>query len=273
MSFDSREKSLATGKPIRLYRFSRGVMRWLYNSSDRDISLGSEIYRAVRGGISDSGIRWSGNPEQDDFDLTAPHDLEVAQLYRAFPPSEQVALAVFDLHYGDSESVAAWAGSVSVCNWPKADRCKISCMSLEASMARPGLVDTYSRTCTAVLGDLYCRVDLNSYRVTTTLQSVTGASVSSGAFAAYPGGWFTAGFVEWAIGSGEYERRHIEMHVGSVLQLLGGIAGISAGMEVRAYPGCDFLATTCHGKFTNSVNFRGEPHLQGDSPFDGSNVW
>ncbi|TBU75190.1 phage BR0599 family protein [Phytopseudomonas daroniae] len=273
MSFSEYERSLASGKPIRLYRFKRGVMRWLYNTGDRDLVIGSEVYRAVRGGIIDDGMNWSGNPDQDDLDITAPFDIEVAQLYRPFPPSAEVELEVFDIHYGDSQAVATWAGSIATVDWPKADRCTITCRSIEASMERPGLVDTYSLSCTAVLGDVKCRVDLNAYRVTTVLQSVTGASVSSGAFAAYPVGWFTGGYVEWAIGSGEFERRHIEGHNGSVLQLLGGIAGISAGMEVRVYPGCDFLSTTCNSKFDNAINFRGEPHLQGESPFNGANIW
>lgn len=273
MSFDSREQSLATGQPVRLYKFSRGALRWLYNSSDRDIALGSEIYRSVRGGISDSGILQSGDTQQDEFVITAPGDLEVAQLYRTFPPSEEVALAVFDMHYGDVDVLASWAGSIATVNWPAPDRCKINCLSLEASMERPGLVDTYSRSCTAVLGDTQCRVDLNLYRVTTALQSVTGASVFSGTFAGYPDGYFTAGYVEWSVGSGEYDRRHIEAHGGSELRLLGGTAGIPSNAELRIYPGCDFLIGTCNGKFGNSINFRGEPHLQGESPFDGNQVW
>ena len=60
MSFDSRERSLAAGTPVRYYEFRRGVMRWLYNSSDRDISVGTQVFRSVRGGISDNGIRQSG---------------------------------------------------------------------------------------------------------------------------------------------------------------------------------------------------------------------
>jgi len=273
MSFDAREQSLATGQPIRLYKFSRGVLSWLYNSSERDITLGTETYKTLRGGIEDNGILQSGDPEQDKFILTAPGDIEVAKLYRTYSPSDEVTLDVFDMHYGDDEVLSSWSGSITTVDWPSPERCQISCLSLEASMEQPGLVDTYSRSCTAVLGDVRCGVDLNLYRVTTTLQSLTGSEVSSGAFEAYADGYFTAGYVEWSVGSGEYDRRHIEAHTGSSLTLLGGTAGLSAGMSVRVYPGCDFLIGTCDGKFDNAVNFRGEPHLQGESPFDGNQVW
>ncbi|HDL5069755.1 TPA: hypothetical protein PXD13_006650, partial [Pseudomonas aeruginosa] len=55
MSFSSRESSLADGQPVRLYQFSRGAIRWSYNSSDRDITYQNQIFRTVPGGITDNG--------------------------------------------------------------------------------------------------------------------------------------------------------------------------------------------------------------------------
>lgn len=273
MSFDSREQSLADGQPIRLYEFSRGVMRWAYATCDRDITLNNQIYRSVRGGIIDNGIIQSGDPNTDKLVLTAPADLEVAQLYRAMSPSDEIRLVVRGMHYGDSEVLVSWVGSIKSVNWPKLDRCQISCLSIEASMGQPGLTDTYSLTCTAVLGDWRCKVNLEQYRVEAQAQSMTGLVLSSGTFAAYPDGWFTGGFVAWSVGSGNFDRRHIEQHLGSDLTMLGGTASIPLGVALRVYPGCDFLIGTCHGKFGNEPNFRGENKLQGESPFDGNQVW
>ena len=61
MSFDLREQSLANGQPIRLYEFSRGVLRWAYASCDRDITWDNQVYRWIRGGIGDSGIADAGH--------------------------------------------------------------------------------------------------------------------------------------------------------------------------------------------------------------------
>lgn len=273
MSFDSREYSLADGAPVRLYEFSRGVWRWLYNSSDRDIAVGTEVYRTVRGGISDNGIRQSGVSKQDAFVITAPADIEVAQPWRGSRPSAEIYLHVLDMHYGESEIVHRLTGSISSVKWPRLDTCTITIQDIESSMERPGLIDTYSRTCTTTLYSTKCGVDRNLYRVETTIQSLTGASISAGAFAAYPDGWFNGGYVEWPIGQGEYDSRHIETHMGSVLQLLGGAVGLAAGQAIRVYPGCDFTAGTCSSKFDNLPNLRATPHMDGKSPFDGEQVF
>ncbi|WP_339844283.1 phage BR0599 family protein [uncultured Halopseudomonas sp.] len=273
MSFDQREGSIALGQPIRLYKFSRGVIRWLYNSSDRDITYNNQVFRALVGGISDRGIQQSGDAKADALTITAPSDISVAQPFRTFPPSERIELVIFDMHYGDAEARLAWPGRIASVNWPSLDSCRIECVTRDAEMSEPGLTDVYSRMCTARLGDNRCNVDLNPYRITTTLQAQDGQTVSAPAFAGYPDGWFAAGWLEWSIGSGEYDRRHIEQHIGTDLQLLGGTAGIPAGATVRVYPGCDFLAETCDGKFDNLDNMRAIPHLQGKSPFDGDQVW
>ena len=273
MSFNGREESLAGGQPIRLYEFRRGALRWSYNTSDRDHTYANQIYRSVRGGISDNGILHSGDPNTDKFVVNAPADLDVAQIFRGTAPSDEIGLTVRDMHYGDTEVLVSWIGNIANVNWPALDRCRITCLSIEASMYQPGLVETYTRSCSAVLGDSKCGINLDAYRVMANLQGMTGATLITGAVGAYPIGYFTAGYVEWDIGSGEFNRRHIEMHSGSTLWMLGGTAGIPAGAQVRIYPGCDFLITTCDAKFGNKARFRGIPHLQGRSPFDGNQVW
>jgi len=273
MSFDSRERSLADGQPIRLYQFSRGVLRWPYNSSDRDVTYNNQVFKTLRGGISDNGIRQTAEASADTFVITAPADIEVAQLFRGMPPSSEINLRVFDLHYGEIDAINRFVGSISSVKWPTLDSCNITCNDIESSMQRPGLTDTYSRSCTTTLYSLKCKVNRDLYRVETTLQSLSGLIISSGTFASYPDGWFSSGYVEWAIGSGEYERRHIEVHIGSQLQLLGGTSGLATGQAVRVYPGCDFLDTTCDGKYDNLPNFRGDRHLDGKSPFDGDQVF
>jgi uncharacterized phage protein (TIGR02218 family) len=273
MSFNTYEYSLAQGVPVRLYEFSRGVMRWLYNSSDRDISLGSQVFRTLNGGVSDGGIRQTGESKQDPFVITAPADIEVAQPFRVSRPSAEIGLKVFDLHYGDDEAVCRYVGSIVNVKWPQLDTCTITCQDIEASMDRPGLVDTFSRTCTTTLYSPQCKVNRDSFRVEAAIQSLAGLAISSAIFDGYTDGWFSGGYIEWPVGSGEYDRRHIETHVGSVLQLLGGTVGLTIGQEIRAYPGCDFLAETCSTKYGNLDNFRGDNHMDGKSPFDGEQVF
>lgn len=273
MSFDSRERSLDAGVPIRLYQFSRGVLRWLYNTSDRDITWNNQVFRPLVGGISDNGIRQTGVSAQDAFFVTAPADIEVAQLFRGARPSSEIGVTVFDLHYGDTEAICRYVGSIASVKWPTLDSCTINCQDIESSMERPGLTDTFSRTCTTTLYSFKCKVDRLPYRVVATLQMLSGLTASGSTFAGYPDGWFTNGYLEWPIGDGEVERRHVESHAGETLQLLGGVDGLSVGQQVHAYPGCDFLASTCNDKFDNLDNHRGVNQMDGKSPFDGDQVF
>lgn len=272
MTFNALETSLAAGRPVRLYEFERGTKVWRYTSADRDIVLGAQTYGSVNG-LSDSGFIWSGDPEQDALTITAPDDLEVALLYRGAPPSDAIYVRVRDMHYGDTEALISWVGTIKNLNWNALDRCEITCQTLEAYDQQPGLTDTYSKTCLAVLGDQDCLVDLESYRVEGSISALDGASITVSAAAALEDNWFRGGFVAWPTEGGQYDRRHIEAHTGSTLTLLGGTNGLAEGLGVRLYPGCDFNLATCDSKYSNSLNFRGEPYLQGESPFDGNQVW
>jgi len=42
---------------------------------------------------------------------------------------------------------------------------------------------------------------------------------------------------------------------------------ITAGDKIRLYPGCDKRLATCRDKFSNVINFRGEPHIPGVDAF------
>jgi len=273
MSFDSREQSLAAGAPVRLYEFRRGVWRWLYNSSDRNLTVGPQVYLALPGGISDGGIRQSGVARQDDFVITAPADLEVAQLFRNSRPSAEIALIVSDMHMGDGQVVARYTGTIASVRWPTLDSCRITCQDIDASMERPGLVDTYSRTCTTTLYSKWCGVDRNLHRVESVIDAMAGRTITCAGIDAYPDGRFGGGYVEWPIGNGEFDTRTIETHAGEVLTLMGGTFGLAPGMAVRVYPGCDFLPGTCNDVYDNLPNFRGTNAMDGVSPFDGDQVF
>ncbi|HBO4355109.1 phage BR0599 family protein [Pseudomonas paralcaligenes] len=271
MSHSARESSIAAGEPIRLYKFRRGVLVWLYTSAAFDIPIGSEIYRTVRGGITDDGIRRTGELSADRLKVTAPAGLDVAQLYRGVPPSAEIELIIYDAHFGEAQAEVAWWGSIESVRWPALDRCEISGLTLLATLDVPGLRLTWERNCGAALFDRHCKVNRDLWRVELAIQSRTGEALSSGGAVAYGDGWFSGGFVEWPVGAGEYDRRAIEHHQGSTLQILGGTSGIPN--SVRAYPGCARTAQVCKDKFNNLLNLRCDPNLMGTNPFDGDPVF
>ena len=81
MTFDARETSLDDGQPIGLYLFERGLTKWGFCSADRDITFDSVVYRALVGGITDDGVRHTGDADADALEIVAPGDLAPAQFH------------------------------------------------------------------------------------------------------------------------------------------------------------------------------------------------
>lgn len=272
MSFEQTEYSLAAGRPLRLYRFSLGVLRMTYSSSDRDVVHAGEVFKTLPGGIKDSGVRQTGQVQADVLKITAPANIEVAQLYRGVPPSAPVELTIFARHQHIDEFMVIWAGEVRSVRWPAVDRCELSCSSLAERMQMVGLRLGYERNCPHAVGTPACGVELDGYKVVAPVQDIDGASISNGQFAGYPDGYFTGGSVEWEIAGGQLDSRGVEAHVGATLTLLGGTAGLVGGQAITVYPGCSQTVASCK-RFNNLPRYGGIPHLAGKSPWDGSNVF
>lgn len=269
MTFHSTETSISNGLPVRLYEFKRGISRWLYNSSDRDISHKSQLYKSLIGGIIDNGIKQTGQTTADAVKITAPPDFPPAQLFRQVAPSSMVEVTIYALHHGIDDYVVMYSGEVRGVQF-LLDKCTLTCSALSERMEMQGLRLGWERGCPHALYSPACGVSSGQYRFTASIQSLDGAAIHSGAFAGQPDGYFTAGFIEWVLPGGDLERRGIQQHEGSSCQLLGGTAGLQAGMEIRIYPGCAQTTKSCINKFNNLNNYGGFPHLPDTSPYDGN---
>lgn len=275
MSFDAFEASLFYGSPQRLYLFERGAWSWAYCAADRDLALLSRHWSAIA--ITDDGIRQTGEPSADALKITLPGDLPVPQLYRGAPPSAEVWLTVRDYHWGDTDTLSSmpvvWIGTISSVSWPQVDRAEISCAPLSSSMDRLGLSLSYLRACPHALFDRNCGVDRSAFGVSGVIVALDGQSIEYSSAAALADGRAAGGFIEWAIGLGETERRSILSHSGSVLVLLGGTQGLAPGQAITVYPGCRQTTDDCAMFFDNLLNYGGFPALPGTSPFDGNPVF
>jgi len=271
MTFESRELSIADGRPIRLYEFSRGTQRWLYTNAALDVVNQNRTFSSYKG-ISDDGIRQTGEASADALTVTAPLTLPLINLYRVYPPSTPVHVTVYDMHLGDGESVVAWVGTIGDVS-RRRNHVRLVCRPLSSDQDTAGLRLTWGPNCPHTLFDRNCKVDKELFRVDATLLSVSGNMVSAAAFAGYADHWFSGGFLEWEGESGLAEQRGIERHTRTDLLLLGGSLEFKTGLAVRGYPGCVGTAQVCDTKFNNSDNNGGVPGLPGKSPFDGDPIF
>jgi uncharacterized phage protein (TIGR02218 family) len=120
-------------------------------------------------------------------------------------------------------------------------------------------VESCSPECRAELGDSRCRVSMRGReRIATISEAVLGAVRLTGIEVADHVG----GEIEFLDGvSAGLHRRLIACEADMLL--LSEPTEVVVGDRVRVWEGCDKRFATCHGRFGNAANFRGEPHVPG----------
>jgi len=132
---------------------------------------------------------------------------------------------------------------------------------------------SYLRTCSAVLGDDGCKLDLTdaAYRADSTLVEVAedGQVLTVSLDATYTERWFEGGIIAFL----SVEAEGLEAVVKKD-EIKGGKrvltlwrpepASIAVGDDVRLIAGCDKRSETCRVKFDNLVNFQGFPDMPGE---------
>lgn len=271
MSFDSLETGIATGKPVRLYLFERGVRKWAYCTADRDIESGGVAYLGMA--VIDDGLRQSGESSADLLTVTMPASLEFLDQYRLQPPTDEIFVTVRDLHWPSLYARVRWSGSVQAIKRTSDAEVEVICRSWLAMMDEAGLRQVYGRACPHTLYDHRCQVSRAAVAVTAEVSSVSGRSVASASFASLDSGYLTGGYLEVSIGDGLLERYGIEAHAGAAVQLLDLPVGVVVGEKVTVYPGCDRTIMMCEERYHNSYNYGGQPHIPGKSPFSGDPIY
>jgi uncharacterized phage protein (TIGR02218 family) len=127
-------------------------------------------------------------------------------------------------------------------------------------------------TCDADLGDARCGVDLDdaAYKGTGTIVAVIGARrFTASGLDAFAGDWFARGLITFMSGAAAGQSIEVKSHaldgVTATLELWAPVRGpLEAEQTFVVRAGCDKHSTTCGGKFSNAVNFRGFPHMPGN---------
>ncbi len=132
------------------------------------------------------------------------------------------------------------------------------------------IVETYSGSCRADLGDTRCGVNLASYTVSGDVDSIvtqrrvitTTATLGSPSVGA---GYYTGGLLTWTTGGNTGLSMEVKTDDGAgELTLFEPLPyDIQIGDAFTLTPGCDKAIGTCRDRFENVVNFRGEPYIPG----------
>lgn len=261
MNWNDYEYSTSDGLPVTLVDFIRsGTLHYRYTNADQDIYINGEKWEAAA--ISVPGVRiGSGDP----LDITVPADSQVAALFRGASPSLKVRIMRMHADDESQEMKTIWRGAVHETKWENINSIKLITYSIASVFSRNGIRLTWGRPCPYSLYDKNCRLNPVDYAVHCVIDSLDGASVNI--TSGVNNGWFSGGFIEW-ITDGITERRGLKLHNGNNIGVIGGTFGLEAGMSVVIYPGCERTINVCDSKFNNVLNYGGQPHMPGQSPFE-----
>lgn len=271
MAYDNLERSAADGRPVELYRFSRGPIAWNYTSSDRDILFDAVLYAAHP--IQRGNIEQGPEAQRSGLRLTVARAFPVAALFMIAPPSDPVELVLRQMHYLDSEAITLWQGVITGVSF-SSGRADIELEPLSGTLRRSGLRRNYQKTCPYVLYGVDCAANPEAVRVNGVANVIDGLSLTVTAAGALPDGFFAGGYVEWQLGADPvFERRFVTAHVGAAITIDMPPVGLAVGAAVRLYPGCDHSLTTCNSKFGNALNYGGMPFIPTKNPFGSDPIY
>lgn len=271
MTFNTIEISQQDGRPVELYKFERGAVRWHFTSAAEDFTLGAQVYSAVP--IKRSGLEANAGEERGELKIDVTRDNPVADLFRVAAPSDVVGVTVSRIHAGDTDAQILWIGRILSVDW-KGIQAQLSCEPASVSMDRNGLRRLYQRQCPHRLYGPACRVNRTLFEIIASLTGVSGSTVYCGAAGSLPAGYLSGGVLEWVSPENVTERRMIVSHAGTALTLTQQIPAMPGNATVTLAPGCNHtLGAGGCGRFDNEENFGGMPFIPTKNPHGGTSIY
>lgn len=125
--------------------------------------------------------------------------------------------------------------------------------------------ELYSPVCRARFGDARCGIDLDDHTVTGNITSSTSRHQCSDDTRSEVSQFFAFGTLTFTSGANSGITLEVKQFQqgGNIIFALPAPYDIAVGVSYRMTAGCDKRFSTCRDRFTNVVNFRGEPHIPG----------
>ncbi len=126
------------------------------------------------------------------------------------------------------------------------------------------IVELYTPDCRAELGDSRCGVNLAALTVTGAVTVSAGRYGFTDSTRLEAADFWVGGLVTWLTGANASRSMEVKtFSVGAVGLFLPMPNAIAVGDTYSLRPGCDKSLATCKARYSNVVNFRGEPHVPG----------
>lgn len=246
---------------VRVTRTDASVYGW--TSADRDAVIDAVTYRSAPG-LDVASFAASAGYAVDNSEITVlADDTVVTRADILAGKWNNAAFRLFRYNWaapsdGIDVIAAGFLGELQ----PRRGAYVAELRGLQQYLQQPvGAVST--KTCRARLGDALCRVNVAGYTVTGTLTGVTSRQVFRDSARAEAEHYFAEGILTWTGGLNNGLRQKIKAHAtdGTFTLSLPMIYAVQVGDTYSAVAGCrKRLDEDCVAKFSNALNFQGEPH-------------
>lgn len=247
-----------------------------FTSHSADIVFGGRTYAAATG-ITPSAIASNADLAVDNLEVEGMLDSSViTEADIAAGLWDYAAVEIFmvnwaDLSMGSLKLRTGRLGEVKSGRVAYAAEMRGLAQNLQQTVG-----ELYSPNCRAALGDSRCQVALGAW---TQTGSITGV-LSQESFvtnATQADDYYTGGKVTWTSGLNNGLSMEVALYSRGVFTLVLPMPyAINAGDNFSAVAGCrKQFVRDCVGKFSNGINFRGEPYVPGNDQLaaNGSYKW
>lgn len=240
-----------------------------FTDHNADIVVDAVTYRAASG-FSPSAVANSASLSVDNLDvegmLSDDSILETDLLAGLYDFAE---IEIFQVNYTDTtqgilKMRKGWLGEVSLTR-----QHFIAEVRGLTQLLSQDIGEYFSPSCRASLGDTRCKVEMAPHTVTGTVTSSSARGQLIDSSRSEDSALFTNGKITFTSGANNGLSMEVKEYIhrsgtGGILSLaLPMPHAISAGDSYSLQKGCDKTLSTCHTRFANVVNFRGEPHVPG----------
>jgi uncharacterized phage protein (TIGR02218 family) len=267
-------QSLISGSSVttlaKCYRVTRPdavVMGW--TDHDLDLTFAGITFTAAPG-IDPSQLTWNSDGSVDNLDIQGAFIVGQVQERDVYAGKyDLAAVDIFEVDYTNlpatlAPSTVIWLRSGYIGEIKTTPFGFWAEVRGTAQKLTQVVGDLTSSSCRYNFCDANCTLTASSFQESGTVASVIGNRVISCAGLTQPVNAYQFGTVTWLTGANAGTVQEIgSSDVGLVRLFERAPYTIAVGDSVRAFQGCPKTVVACGDRFSNAVNFGGEPHVPG----------
>jgi uncharacterized phage protein (TIGR02218 family) len=252
-----------TGDVLKIVRKDGAV--YAFTSFEDDVTISGQLYSAAQG-LDISSIEISAGLAVDNLELTTLDDGSTFSRIDVLSGRWNNAKFMIGRYNWASPAdgielrLVGTIGNVQL----KRGQIVAELRGLQQALQQP-IGSVLSKTCRARLGDSMCTKSLTAFTFSGSVTSVASNQAFTDSTKAQAADYFAQGILTWT--SGPNNGLAVKVKGFSAAKQftlsLPMISAIAIGHTFSVVAGCQKRLTDCSTKFSNVLNFQGEPHLPG----------